>query len=237
MRNILAEKPLEFEYLSGRTKYSCLFVDREDIENKRMLDIGCGFGWFELYTLRNNVNSIVGVEVSEKDLEIPRIIINDKKIQFRIGSALLLPFDDSSFDTVVAWEVIEHIPKKSEVKMFSEINRVLKNNGTFYLSTPYKSIASTLFDPAWWLIGHRHYSEKNILGYASETNFKYSKFSIKGKFWEVLSWWNLYVAKWFFRRKPFSPNFFNKKQNAEFLQKTGFANIFVKFKKNGKNPS
>lgn len=77
-----------------------------------------------------------------------------------------LPFENESFDTVVCWEVIEHLPENSEHALFVEVNRVLKVGGAFSLSTPHDSLVSKLLDPAWWLMSHRHYSKGSLLGYA-----------------------------------------------------------------------
>lgn len=45
-----------------------------------------------------------------------------------------LPFEDNSFDTIIAGDVIEHVENPSY--LLREINRVLKEKGIFLLSTP-----------------------------------------------------------------------------------------------------
>ena len=62
---------------------------------------------------------------------------DDERVEFRVASATDLPFEDASFDTVVCWEVLEHLPKTSEQRAFDEIHRVLRPGGTLYLSTPH----------------------------------------------------------------------------------------------------
>lgn len=229
MKNIIEEKPTD--ELHGRTLYNTKFVLDEDILNKKILDIGCGFGWFELNAEKRGAEKIVGIELEEKDLSTGKKYIQSEKIEFRQGSAIEIPLPNESFDTVVSWEVIEHIPKNTEDKMFKEVNRVLKNEGVFYLSTPYDSFFSKIFDPAWWLIGHRHYSTKILTNLAKQNGFEVEKIILNGGFWEILGINNLYIAKWIFRRRPFFENFINKKQNEEFQIKRGLVNIFIKFKK------
>ncbi len=51
------------------------------------------------------------------------------------GDMNSLPFDDSSFDSIMAIEVFEYT--SSPQKAISEIIRVLKNNGTFVMSVPF----------------------------------------------------------------------------------------------------
>ena len=174
---------------------------------------------------------MAGIEVSEKDLETVLQNLKDDKYLFKVGSALNIPFENESFDTVVSFEVLEHIPKNTENKMFSEVNRVLRKGGIFYLSTPCKSFFSTIFDPAWWLIGHRHYSKKELEIFAHKNGFEIISMKVKGGWWNLLELLNMYFSKWVLRRKPVFARFFNKKIDDEYKKENGFMNIFIKLKK------
>ncbi len=226
MINILGTKPDTI--LNGRKKFSIDYVDKKDLKNTRFLNIGCGFGWFELNILNYDIDGVIGIEITEEDLSTAKENVINKKVHFEISSAIDLPLDDNSFDTVVSWEVIEHIPKNKEMEMLREVNRVLKDNGILYLSTPYKSFFSTFLDPAWWLIGHKHYSKNSISMLAERSNFVINKMEVKGGWYEILSWWNLYIAKWVFRREPFLEHAMTSKVNKEWSQDKGFTNIFLK---------
>lgn len=227
MKNILNQTPKD--KLNTRLKFSVSFVKDEDVKNKKILDIGCGFGWFELDVLKRGVKQVAGIEISEEDLRAPRLI-EDKKAIFKVAGALKLPFEDNYFDTVVAWEVIEHIPRGTESRMFKEVSRVLKRNGTFYLSTPYDSLISKYLDPAWWLIGHRHYSKKKLIGLGEKQKFKIAEIYVKGGIWNLVNVLDMYISKWIFRRKQFFEKEISKKEAKEF-KKEGFMGIFVKYKK------
>jgi len=86
-----------------------------------------------------------------------------------IGDGAALPLSDGCVDTVVATEVLEHVP--SDVKMISEVSRVLKPGGRFIITVPNAGLCGFLdpnhFGPArvvLKIIGkesqplHRHYS-------------------------------------------------------------------------------
>ena len=162
MKNILHENGQAYEELHGRCRFACDYVDRHAITGRALLDIGCGFGWFELFALRHAPASIVGIEPDDRDLETARRSVVSPLATFRQASALALPFPPGSLDTVVCWDVIEHLPKGSEPLFFEEIRRVLRPSGTLYLSTPHHGFRATFSDPAWWLIGHRHYSAAKL---------------------------------------------------------------------------
>lgn len=224
MKNIINEKP--WMKLDARLKKSLDFVNRQDIEGKRVLDIGYGFGWFEYWALKKKVAKIVGVEP-----EANKKIFSDARCILQIGSAIDLPFRDSAFETVVAWEVIEHVPSGTEARMFAEVRRLLKNNGCFYISTPNQNIWSDFLDPAWWLIGHRHYAVNRLMTLASEAGFEVESYEIVGGFWMAINILNLYFAKWIFHRKRFLEEFFDQRELSEFSGGNGFMNIFIKFRR------
>ncbi len=230
MKNIINEKPNG--KLTGRLKFTVKsFVKKEDIKNKKVLDIGCGYGWFELNALKNGVKEIVGIEITKSDLKTAKENIHDERALFKVAGALKLPFKDNYFDTVVAWEVIEHIPKGTEYKMFKEVSRVLKRNGTFYLSTPFDSFFSNFFDPAYWLIGHRHYSKKMLIDFCKKNNLEVEKIFVRGGYWNLVGLLNMYFSKWILRRNPLFQKYFEEKENQEFGSKNGFMDIFVQYKK------
>jgi len=229
MKNIVNEKPSEV--LCGRLLYTTEFVDDVDLSDKKVLNIGCGYGWFELNSLSKNIGDIIGAEISENDLTTAKNNVINNRVSFVVSSAIDIKQDDKIFDTVTSWEVIEHIPKKTEKKMFEEVNRVLKDGGIFYLSTPNKNILSNLLDPAWYF-GHRHYSLDKLAKIANHNGFEIEKYSIKGGVWEMLSVVNMYISKWILRRRPIFLNFFINKSKKEYNKNKNYSyDLLIKFKK------
>lgn len=209
---------------------SAQFVDDSDIKNKDTADIGCGFGSFVLNLIERQAKTVQGIEITKKDISTAKSHISDNRTTFLIGSAIDIPIQSQSVDTAVSWEVIEHIPPKTENKMFSEVNRILRSGGNFYLSTPFKSFWSCIADPAWLLIGHRHYSKKQLAQFAKNAGFRIEKMEARGGFWVLIAALNMYFSKWVLHRKPIFNEYFTKKDTSEYL-KAGFATIFVKMHK------
>jgi len=228
MKNITHQRPSDPLY--GRTKFITVFTNPKDITGKVCLDIGCGYGWMEIFLLSKGVRHIVGIELDPKDLETAKRHIKSKKVSFQVGSALALPFRNEIFDTVFCWDVIEHLPKGTEPKMFSEIYRVIKPTGSLYLSTPNSSLSAVL-DPAFWITGHRHYTSDQLSLFAVASHFQIAKETIRGGWWDAIGLLNLYVSKWVFHRDLIFKDFFQKKLDEEFVSGKGFANIFLKLQK------
>jgi SAM-dependent methyltransferase len=225
VRNVVDERPTRD--LHGRLSWTRTFVRREDCAGRDLLDVGCGFGWFELVALDQGVRSIVGIEPSEADLATARKHVVDERVAFRVGQALELPFADESFDTVVCWEVLEHLPPDTEQRAFDEFRRVLRPGGALYLSTPHAAPLPTLLDPARWLVAHRHYSRDQVEGFARAAGLEVDQLVLRGRGWEIAHMLNLYVAKWIFRRRPFLEPRFRRRLDREWARH-GFTTVFVR---------
>jgi ubiquinone/menaquinone biosynthesis C-methylase UbiE len=167
------------------------------------------------------------MEYADVHLNTIRNFIFDPIVEFSVGSAIALPFPDGSFDTVVSWEVIEHIPRNTEVQMFAEMKRVLRPGGRIYLSTPYSSFITNLLDPAFILVGHRHYKPVDIERFAKESALKIEAMTVKGGIIDSIFVINLYISKWIFRRGPFFQAFFNQSADNRYLREHGTFQLFV----------
>src|SRR3989344_5470634 len=128
-------------------------------KNKAVLDIGCWTGQF--LSLLENFSNCTGLE---PETEAVKFANTRRKGKYVVGTALNLPFKNESFDLVTMWDVLEHLPKNSEDQAVREVARVLKKGGWFGFSTVTTHPLAILLDPAFFLIGHRHYSEKFLKG-------------------------------------------------------------------------
>lgn len=216
--------------LTGRYKKSFDFVG--SVRDKIILDIGCSFGWFEKFAVENGCKKIIGIDMDEKSLLNAKNQIRDKKVKFLKGSALDLSiFEKNHFDEVVMWEVLEHLPKGAEGRVLQEINRVLKSRGMLYLSTPNRTFWSCILDPAWWLVGHRHYNLVQIKKLAEKTGLEVEKVEYGGGFYELISMILLYIFKWIFKSEMPFKAWFDRKRGEEYRKsQKGFATIFLELK-------
>jgi ubiquinone/menaquinone biosynthesis C-methylase UbiE len=107
-----------------------------------LLELGCGEGrGVEL--LAPLADSYIGID------KIKGVIENlEKKFpnyKFMSGVFPPFPFEDNSFDTIVTFQVIEHV--KDDEGFIKEINRVLKPGGQALITTP--NIKMTLSRNPW----------------------------------------------------------------------------------------
>lgn len=122
---------MTFELINSSKKY------------ERTLEIGCGTGAFSL-GLFFKFNKLLGeyhaIDYSKKAIEIAKKRFLSfrigEKCKFKVANAENLPYNDDYFDLIIMPSVLEHIQNQNDV--LKEINRVLKKNGIFLLSTDNK---------------------------------------------------------------------------------------------------
>ena len=102
---------------------------------KRVLDAGCGAGYGS-EELADAAERVVGVDVAAEAIEFARAHYQKPNLRFEQASCIALPYADSSFDLMVAFEVIEHLENWRE--FLREARRVLAPSGQLIVSTPNK---------------------------------------------------------------------------------------------------
>ena len=99
----------------------------------RVLDIGSAAGAIVHYLSTLGCEP-VGVDLSE--LGVQKARERFPGLRFEVGDAAQLPFEDASFDKVVAADVTEHLDEATLRGMFAESRRVLVAGGTLSIHTP-----------------------------------------------------------------------------------------------------
>jgi SAM-dependent methyltransferase len=106
-----------------------------------LLDWGCGKGHVS-YWLKTMGENITSCDVTDTGVTSA---FNIKSPLFKranidvvaLNHDYILPFEDSSFDVVLSFGVLEHVP--NDIESLQEIRRVLKQNGLFFcFYLPYK---------------------------------------------------------------------------------------------------
>jgi len=100
-----------------------------NVTNKKILDAGCGEGYF--LSLINSKEKF-GVELSEK--RVSEALKLYPQLKIKIADVNNLPFEDDTFDVIVCSEVLEHV--SGYQKALKEFKRCVKKDGHIVLSFP-----------------------------------------------------------------------------------------------------
>jgi len=110
-------------------------------KNATMLDFGVGDGRYINEVLSIRPYKIIGIDISEYALAKSRKKFPKARF-YHLSGDDKLPVKDKSVDFVIAGDVIEHI---FDVPNFlTEMNRILKKNGTLFISTPYHGMIKNI---------------------------------------------------------------------------------------------
>ena len=125
------------KYSTNQLGYTNWVVSNYEIfEGMKVLEIGCGTGslWMGRDDMLSKFGKLVLTDLSEGMLETARENIGDKaNVVFQVADIQDLPFEDNSFDMVIANSMLYHVPDLK--KGISEVRRVLRDDGAFYCAT------------------------------------------------------------------------------------------------------
>ena len=197
------------------------------IQGKKILNIGSWTGPFELLAV-NHASDITAIDIDEKPLKVLKK--NLPSVRVKQASADKLPFKNESFDVVTMWAVIEHIPVGYELATLREINRVLKKGGLLFVSTMDKNLKSNILDPAYWLVGHRHYTKVQLNNMLIDAGFKMERSLVAGSYITAFHAWGFYFFKHILRMKMPEIASVEKAFEKDFSSK-GFYQIIFQAKK------
>ncbi len=102
-------------------------------EGKSVLDVACGAG-YGTAVIADVARRVVGMDRSGAAVQYARTRYRRANTAFLVGDAERLPFPEASFDAIVSFETIEHLPDIP--RYLEEIRRVLRPGGAFVVSTP-----------------------------------------------------------------------------------------------------
>jgi ubiquinone/menaquinone biosynthesis C-methylase UbiE len=106
----------------------------DKVVGKKCLDIGCGGGRQCVSFSRMGAASADGVDFGEENINFANKMkekLRIKNIQYQVGNAYNLPFDDNQFDIVSSNGVFHHLERLE--RALAEAFRVLKTGGWMWL--------------------------------------------------------------------------------------------------------
>jgi len=100
-------------------------------KDRRVLDAACGEGYGTAMLAAAGASAAVGVDIDQPTVDHAR---ERYRLEFERADVAALPFEDKSFDLVVSFETLEHVP--DAMRAIAEFRRVLADDGVLVASTP-----------------------------------------------------------------------------------------------------
>lgn len=143
-----------------------------NLSGKKVLDLGCGYGWHCKYAVECGAESVLGIDLSEKMIETAKEKNSDKKIEYSVCGLDQYDYPENSFDCVVSNLVLHYICDLSAI--YKNIFKTLKKEGIFLLNIEHPVFTSGVNQD--WVYGGdgkpRHWPVDNYFYTGMrETNF------------------------------------------------------------------
>jgi len=146
--NILEEKP-------------ALFSLAPDLTGKAVLDLGCGYGENCAKFKDLGASRVVGIDISEKMLEVAKNEITG--IEFISADMSDLSHIDGHFDVVFSSLAIHYI--KDFDSFVASVNRILVEGGVFIFSQEHPLTTAPPAGASWTRDKNRNVMHYNLMGY------------------------------------------------------------------------
>lgn len=128
------------EGLAGAGEWHVLRKILPDFKGKRVLDLGCGFGWHCRYAIEQGAKSVVGVDISEKMLAQARKNTLDTSVEYICAAVEDISFPADSFDIVISSLAFHYVASFHDI--CSKIKACLVNGGDFIFSVEHPIFTS-----------------------------------------------------------------------------------------------
>ena len=87
--------------LAGAGEWETLRKLLPDFKDKRVLDLGCGYGWHCIYAMEHGASSVVGVDISHKMLEVAKEKTHFPQVEYKCCAIEDVEFPEESFDVIL----------------------------------------------------------------------------------------------------------------------------------------
>jgi SAM-dependent methyltransferase len=102
------------------------------LDKKRVLDLGCGFGWHCRYVKEQGASSVLGIDLSEKMLTRARELTSDSAIEYRQSAIEEADLPQEEFELVLSSLAFHYL--ENWAALCSKVFRALVKGGSIVFS-------------------------------------------------------------------------------------------------------
>ncbi|CAI1032975.1 Malonyl-CoA O-methyltransferase BioC [Serratia fonticola] len=150
--------------LDGAPEWSTIRSILPDLQGKKVVDLGCGYGWFCRSAREQGAAQVLGMDLSEKMLGKAKEMTKDPAIEYRQQDLEALQLPAASFDLVYSSLTLHYIEDLG--KLFATVYQALMNGGEFIFTAEHPIYTAPKHQG--WLVDEAGQKSWPINGYQQE---------------------------------------------------------------------
>lgn len=150
--------------LSGAAEWPSLRAMLPPMAGLRVVDLGCGFGWFCRWARAEGAATVLGLDLSENMLARARAMTTDPAITYRRADLEQLDLPEAGFDLAYSSLALHYLPELGP--LLRTVRRGLAPNGRFVFSVEHPILTAPV--PQGWTIDAQGQAWWPVRGYLDE---------------------------------------------------------------------
>ncbi|MCO7511932.1 class I SAM-dependent methyltransferase [Serratia fonticola] len=150
--------------LDGAPEWPTIRSILPDLQGKKVVDLGCGYGWFCRSASEQGAAQVLGMDLSEKMLGKAKEMTEDPAIEYRQQDMEALQLPAASFDLVYSSLTLHYIEDLG--KLFATVYQALVNGGEFIFTAEHPIYTAPKHQG--WLVDEAGQKSWPINGYQQE---------------------------------------------------------------------
>jgi len=139
--------PRSQEGINGAVEWPLLRRLVGDVQGYRVLDLGCGFGWFCRWAQENGARQVQGIDISQNMLEKAKALTSHSAITYSIGDLDAIELAKGSYELVYSSLAFHYLTNLKE--LFIQVYNRLETGGRFVFSAEHPIFTAPIVAPAW----------------------------------------------------------------------------------------
>lgn len=145
-----------------------------ELQGKRILDLGCGYGWHCKYAAQMGATEILGIDSSKKMIAKAIMENPDERIKYEVCDIQEYSYPESTYDLVISNLVLHYVENLEDI--YQKVYHTLKKGGCFLFNIEHPAFTAGvnedwIYDesgkPMYWAIDNYYYTgerETSFLG-------------------------------------------------------------------------
>lgn len=138
-----------------------------DVRGKRVLDLGCGYGWHCRYAAEQGASGVLGLDGSEKMISKAKAETSGGEIRYEVCPLEEYAYPEESWDLVISNLVLHYVEDLESV--YRNVRRTLKAGGCFLFNIEHPVFTAGIrqdwiYDengrPLYWAVDNYYYPGK-----------------------------------------------------------------------------